>query len=211
MRGAREVLDEYLVLSCQNGDETALELLARRWNERLLGHAFRVTGDPDQAAEAVQEAWIGIVRGIRGLDDPRRFGAWALAIVRNKCRDGIRGEVRRRRRADRLSADPTATPSSTEDVGPDAEARRDRARRIRRGMAELSDEQRAIVRLFYVEDRPVAEIADVLGLPVGTVKSRLFYARRRLKETLGQSDAPSPRDTAADEEGAEYLDEGDGR
>ncbi len=190
MRGAREVLDEMLVLSCQSGDAKALELLARRWHPRLLRHAYRLTGDREAAADTAQDAWIGIVRGIRRLRDPARFGAWALHIVRNKSRDWIRKESRRRDATleleSRSLADPTVASGNSEENersmgGGDVLL-------LRRAMEDLSDEQRAILRLFYMEDRSVGEIAEIVGLPPGTVKSRLFYTRRRLRELFADYD-----------------------
>lgn len=189
MRGAREVLDEMLVLSCQRGDAKALELLARRWHPRLLRHAYRLTGDREAAADTAQDAWIGIVRGIRRLRDPARFGAWALHIVQNKSRDWIRKESRRRDATlefeSRSLADPTVSGNSEENErsmgGGDVLL-------LRRAMEDLSDEQRAILRLFYVEDRSVGEIAEIVGLRPGTVKSRLFYTRRRLRELFADYD-----------------------
>ncbi len=193
MRGAREVLDDMLVLSCQSGDARALELLARRWHPRLIQHAYRLTGNREAAADAAQEAWIGIVRGMRGLRDPALFGSWALRIVRNKSRDWIRKESRRRGAARELeslaAADGAHSGPGTEDSDPSAGSHAAVAS-LRRAMEHLSEEQRVILRLFYVEDRSVAEIAEILGRPPGTVKSRLFYARRRLRESL---DDPATR------------------
>lgn len=183
MRQARDVLDDMLVLSCQSGDARALELLARRWHPRLVRHAFRLTGNREAAADAAQEAWIGIVRGIRGIRDPAKFGSWAIRIVQNKSRDWIRKETRCRAAVERLeNPDPVEESNPTaakfvDSVSPETAL-------LRESMGQLSEEQRVIVRLFYVEDRPVGEIADILGLPVGTVKSRLFYARRRLRESF---------------------------
>jgi len=178
MREAREVLDDMLVLSSQAGDTRALELLARRWQPRLLRHAYRLTGNRDAAADTAQEAWIGIVRGLRGLRDPAQFGSWALRIVQNKSRDWIRKETRRREATSQLKVswptDEAANPTSA-----DADVTR-----LRETMTELSDEQRAILRLFYTEDRKVGEISNIMGIPPGTVKSRLFYARRTLRKSL---------------------------
>lgn len=191
MRGAREVLDDMLVLSCQSGDARALELLARRWHPRLLRHAYRLTGNREAAADAAQDAWIGIVRGIRGLRDPARFGSWALQIVRNKSRDWIRGEARRRGAEREMESRESAGEGlrggvSHDKLGETAHADADVAN-LRRAMAHLSDVQRVILRLFYVEDRSVGEISEILTLPPGTVKSRLFYARRRLRESVETS------------------------
>ena len=69
--------DELLVLRSQDGDRGALDELVNRWQGRFFRHACRLTANPDSARDAVQEAWIAIVRGLRRLDDPARFGPWA--------------------------------------------------------------------------------------------------------------------------------------
>lgn len=178
MRGTQEVLDEMLVLASQSGDAHAFEILARRWHPRLVRHAVRFTKDADAAAEAAQEAWIGIVRGIRRLRDPARFGPWARRIVRHKARDWIRRQTRRR------SASEEAWELERWRSVHGPAARVEPRLEIRRAMRRLTEEQVTILRLFYVDDLPVVEISEALGIPVGTVKSRLFYARRALREAV---------------------------
>jgi RNA polymerase sigma-70 factor, ECF subfamily len=88
--------DELLVLRCQEGDAEAFEALVGRWQRRLWRYAWRLTGDESAAWDALQEAWIGISRGIGRLADAAAFPAWAYRIVSNKCRDSIRRDLRRR-------------------------------------------------------------------------------------------------------------------
>lgn len=176
MRSREQVVDEMLVLAAQDGRLDALELLAERWNPRLLRHARRLTDDADGAREAVQEAWLSIVRGLRRLNDPTCFGAWALRITGRRCADWIGRRQRSRRRtasfdAHEVRAEPA--PGGGEDL-----------ERVRDALRHLDRERRALMAMFYVEDLTVAEIARVLDVPVGTVKSRLFYARERLRAAL---------------------------
>jgi len=190
MRGTGEVTDDLLVLSAQRGDAQAFEMLARRWHPRLLRHAYRLTGNPEGAADSVQEAWIGIVRGLRRLKDPARFAAWAHRIVGNKSRDWIRREQKRRGALETLEVERASGPSAVDPGGRD-----ERVRDLRRAIAELDGDQQTILRLFYVEENGVSEIARITGLPAGTVKSRLFYARRRLREAMESLQRPSrPRE-----------------
>ena len=95
-RYSERIQDELLVLRCQEGDGAAFEDLVERWQERLWRHAWRLTGNEDAAWDVLQEAWMGIARGIRRLEDAAAFPAWAYRIVSNKCRDWIRRERRRR-------------------------------------------------------------------------------------------------------------------
>lgn len=176
------ILDELLVLESQAGDEAALAELVRRWHPRLLAHAIRLVGDQDAAGDVVQEAWIGIVRGIGRIDDPARFAGWARRVVANKAADWIR-----RRQVDRRTAplDTSSAPAAAAAAGQSS----DESRIVRDAIAGLDEAHRAVVTLHYIEDMGVAEIAAVLDIPVGTVKSRLHTARERLRMALERSDS----------------------
>jgi RNA polymerase sigma-70 factor (ECF subfamily) len=182
-------LDEYLVSLCQAGSREALDGLARRWTPRLLRYAARVLGGSDSAEAArdvVQETWIGVIRGLRGLRDPAQFPAWIYGIATRKCADAIRANTRRRR-FDALAGDQSARLVES----PTAEQQIDVATAIR-GLPPI---HRAAVHLFYREELSVEEVASVLGIPAGTVKSRLHHARDALRRQLGakpsRSDAES--------------------
>ena len=172
-------LDEYLVSLSQAGSSEALDGLARRWTPRLLRYAARVLGGSDcaeAARDVVQETWIGAIRGLRGLRDPAQFPAWIYGIATRKCADAIRANIRRRR------LDGQATAESSRPVeNLTSEQQIDLTTAIR----ELPPIHRAVVHLFYREEMSVAEIASVLGVPAGTIKSRLHHARDALKRQMG--------------------------
>jgi len=175
LRTPSDIADELLVLHSQGGDRGALAVLIKRWNPRLWRHARRLTDGSDSADDATQEAWIAIIRRIRTLDDPSRFGAWAYRIVTNKCADRTRRLVRERKHHESLNhqAPVSDTKVDETEVG-----------RLRSAMRRLESERRALLGLFYVDGLNVAQIAGVLGVPKGTVKSRLFSAREELKRVL---------------------------
>ena len=179
-------LDEYLVLLSQAGSTDAMDGLARRWTPRLLRYAARMLGGSMESAEAardvVQETWVGAIRGLSGLRDPAQFPAWIYGIATRKCADAIRTNVRRRR----LDVDSVAIGSGEGVVS--VEHRIDMATGIR----QLPPKQRAAVHLFYGEDLTVEEIASALGIPTGTVKSRLHQARQALKRNLGADSTAAP-------------------
>ncbi len=177
-RDADDILDELLVYRCQDGEADALGELVDRWHGRLLAHAHRLTGDRDEAAEAVQEAWMAIVRGLRRLDDPARFRSWAYRIVTHKAVDRVRLAKRQRR-----TQHAAAQPIESEPVDASLE-RADDIAQLRAALKRLPGDRRAILTMFYIDQMPLAEIALALGVPEGTVKSRLFHARLKLKETL---------------------------
>ncbi|MHC4983566.1 MAG: RNA polymerase sigma factor [Planctomycetota bacterium] len=172
------LLDELLVMRCQDGEAAALDELVGRWQRSLWAYARRLTGDDASAWDAVQEAWLGIVRGIGRLDDPARFRPWAFRILTNKCADEIRRRMRSRRLFERIDrdAEPKTRPAGAAASG--------RVEILKAALRLLPGEQRAILSLRYAEDFSTAEIADVLGIPEGTVKSRLHHARNRLKDIM---------------------------
>lgn len=175
-------LDEYLVVLSQAGSREALDGLARRWTPRLLRYAGRVLGGSSEAVEAardvVQDTWIAVIRGLRGLRDPAQFPAWAYGIATRKCADAIRANRRRRR----LTAD-RAHGGLEQEAGLAPEHQIDVATAIR-GLPTI---HRAVIHLFYREDLSVEEIASILKIPAGTVKSRLHHAREALRWQLGGS------------------------
>jgi RNA polymerase sigma-70 factor (ECF subfamily) len=173
--------DELLVLRCQEGDTEAFELLVGRWQRRLWRHAWRLTGDESAAWDAVQEAWIGIGRGIARLADAAAFPAWAYQIVSNKCRDLARREKRRREAVEAYS-------EWMQRDEHEAAIVKEQHGDLKEALDHLPGPDRAVLSLRYEEDFDTAEIACILGVPEGTVKSRLFYARRRLRKYLENDD-----------------------
>jgi RNA polymerase sigma-70 factor (ECF subfamily) len=175
------IYDELLVLRSQGGDATAFEELVGRWQERLWRHAWRMTGDHDAAWDVLQEAWMGISRGLRRLEDPAAFGAWVYRIVSNHCGSWLRRE-RRRGRADRAYAEAIDRNADRDDETTE------RCADLNEALSRLSGRDRAILSLRYYDRFNTAEIAAIVDVPEGTVKSRLHYARKRLRAMLEESD-----------------------
>jgi len=178
IRTKEQLLDEYLVASARIGDRKAFDLLARRWQGKLVAHAWRLTGDVDLAREAAQEGWIEILRGLGRLRDERAFPAWAYQIVSRRCARRIGNLQRDRALAAAAAAEPVETATTPEEGDAPAMAR------LRAALAGLPPGQRAAVALFYLEDLDVAEVAIALNVPAGTVKTRLMHARRKLRAVL---------------------------
>ncbi len=192
-----DIQDELLVLQSQDGDADAMRTLVERWQPRLAGLAWRLTLDREAARDVVQDAWMAIVRGLRRLDDPARFRSWAYRIIANKCADWTRRRSVRRRAANDVKVDAAAAavrtnqaadePGAQAEAGrasADAEASAEGIGRLRKALADLPPEQRAILTLHYLDGLSIGEIADVLSVPPGTVKSRLFHARNRLRAEI---------------------------
>ncbi len=177
MNQNERIKDELLVIRAQEGFVEALSELVERWQDRLWRLAWRLTGDEQAAWDVLQEAWIVISRHIGRLDDPSAFPAWAYRITSNKSRDWIR---RRQcmRRADHAYGQ---SRSESQDEGNLAfQENVD----LREALAALAGHDRAILSFRYEDNFSISEIAEILGIPAGTVKSRLHYARRRLRRFL---------------------------
>lgn len=168
MRETDRVYDELLVTLVKAGDRAAGERLAARWHPRLIRTARRLLRNDDMARDAVQEAWLGIVRGVALLADPARFPGWAFGILHRKCADRIRRIGRER---------------GVEEPPPDAASGEDRVA-IDQAMARLSIEHRAAALLYFGEGLTLAEVAAATGVPLGIAKSRIFHARRLLAAAL---------------------------
>ena len=173
--------DEWLVLRSQDGDAQAFELLVTRWQPKLLRHARRLLGsdraEADAAHEAVQEAWLAIVRGLGRLEDPARFRTWTYRIVSRRCVDRFRRRRRDRQLTETLTRE--AARGASERSGGDPPNRG-----LRAALRRLDPVHRCVLELKYLDGLNVREISEALDIPVGTVKSRLFHARNRLKRTM---------------------------
>ncbi len=174
-------LEAYLVASARAGDTRALSRLVELRGGRLMAHAVRLLGDREVARDVVQEAWVEILRGLRTLRDDHAFLPWALRIVTRR----VAREIRRRQRGRALEAAVASeTDLSVDEAGPVASD----AAKARAAIAALPRDQAATVALFYLEDLSVGEVATALDVPVGTVKTRLMHARRKLRDLLEGED-----------------------
>lgn len=179
MIGKGRAYEEYLVAEARLRNPQAVSALIRLRGPRLLVHATRLLGERDLAQDAVQEAWIEILRGLPGLRNHAAFPAWATRIVTRRCARIIRGLQRTRA----ITRD--APPISTVVAGSPV----DDQQQLRWAIDQLPPAQAATIALFYLEDMRLSEVAIALDVPEGTVKSRLSLARRTLRDLLkGEED-----------------------
>jgi len=177
----QKLRDELLVLGCQQGSAEALDQLVQRWHPRLLRYAQFHVGSPETAADLTQETWIAIVRGVGRLADPSAFPAWAYRIVTNKCRDWLR-----RRRLERgLFAE--SVQQALDHAPSRAAAGSTEAEALEKALSTLDADDRILVRLYYFEELTVSQVADIFGIPAGTVKSRLHRCRETLRKHLEET------------------------
>jgi RNA polymerase sigma-70 factor, ECF subfamily len=170
--------DGRLVEACLEGDGRAFTLLVDRYRYPVYGLCLSYTGDFDAAEDAAQEALISAYTGLRKLSEPRRFGPWLRRIAANQCRTYLRREHRRVPLSEELEeklVDPARNP---EERVIDREERQ----QVLETIGRLSQPQQEAVVLFYLEERPLKQVADFLEISVQTVEQRLYRARHRLKE-----------------------------
>jgi RNA polymerase sigma-70 factor (ECF subfamily) len=174
----KEMRDAELAAFAQAGDREAFGELVRRYAAAARRVARAVLGNLEDAEDAAQDGFLSALRHVGRYDPNRPFGPWLLRIVTNAATDRLR---RRRVRA----ADAIPPTLATRDPGPDRETDRSALHAaLRQGLATLPERQRVAVVLFDVEGYTHAEIAEVLGIPVGTVRSHVFHARRALRTAL---------------------------
>jgi RNA polymerase sigma-70 factor (ECF subfamily) len=178
-------MERSLVEQAQRGDREAFTRLAFELSDRLFAVAHRILRDFDSAGDALQVTLLRIWRDLPSLRDPAHIEAWAYRVLIRVCNDELR-KLRRRApalhllAADGAAEDPAISIADREQL--------DRAFRT------LNTEQRAAIVLQYYRDLTLSEIAEVLQVPIGTVRSRLHYAKRALRAAVEADARPTTRE-----------------
>jgi RNA polymerase sigma-70 factor (ECF subfamily) len=178
-------MDPELVTRVQHGDEEAFASLAVAVGGRLHAVAHRILRDTDLAEDATQQALLSIWRDIHQLRDPARFDAWSYRLLVRACY----AEGRRTRK---WSPNLRLLPADVSAPG-DLDLVVDRDQ-LERGFRRLSIDHRAVVVLHHYLDLPLEEVAEALGVPPGTVRSRLHHAMRGLRAALDADARPAARE-----------------
>jgi RNA polymerase sigma-70 factor (ECF subfamily) len=169
-------VDRDLVEAAQRGDQVAFVDLVKFRGDRLFAIAHRILRDVDRAEDALQDALVIAWRDLRTLRDPDRFDAWMHRVVTNVC---IAHATRERRRTVNLRVLPVEGPAAPDDllgVG-------DRDQ-LERGFRRLTPEERAVLVLHHYAGYTLVEMAEALGQPASTVRSRLHHAHRAMRAAL---------------------------
>jgi RNA polymerase sigma factor (sigma-70 family) len=169
-------VDRDLVEAARNGDRAAFVDLIRPRIDRLFALAQRILRDVDRAEDALQDALVIAWRDLRDLRDADRFDPWLQRLLVHVC---IGQAVRERRRTANLRVLPIDGPAAPDDLLSIAD--RDQ---LERGFRRLPPEQRAILALHHYEGYAPSEIAEILGIPPGTARSRLHHAHRAMRAAL---------------------------
>lgn len=169
---------DLLVLAAQNGNQRAFSLICQHYHKLLLRYAYNICSDKEIAQDATQEAWIKFSRNIHKLNDPRALRTWLYRLVRWCSIDLMR-------EAERYHAN--IRELDDEDYGDKHEEISDKNEALRLAIKRLPIVEKQIIHLFYLDGLKINEIAAVLGIPVGTVKSRLNRARKLLATKFGDN------------------------
>ncbi len=206
MVNLREISDEQLVMRAKRGDTDAFGELVARYEHRIFNLAYRMMGDPEDGADMAQEAFLRAFKALRGFRGDASFSTWLYRVASNVCLD----ELRRRGRRGEVSLD---APLTTEQgqlrrevpdtaAGPaEVVERREAEALVHRALGLLPDDHRLVVLLRDIEGLSYGELAEALGCPVGTVKSRLNRARAKLRELLLSAEPEASRVVKGNERG----------
>jgi RNA polymerase sigma-70 factor (ECF subfamily) len=176
-------MDSDLVVRAQRGDEQAFASLAVAAGDRLHAVAHRILRDTDLAEDATQQALLTIWRDLPQLRDPARFDAWSYRLLVRACYSQGR---RTRQWSPNLRLLPTDESTTTD--GLSSVVDRDQ---LERGFRRLSLDHRTVVVLHHYLDMPLEAVAETLGIPPGTVRSRLLHAMRGLRAALDADARPA--------------------
>ena len=159
-------------------NEEALALLFERYSSLLYSYALRILGDPQSAEDVLQESILAVWENARRYRGEGRVKAWLFTIVHNKSLKALR-------KKELPSLEEIAIEPASPATGPlDRISSREQKENIRAGLGQLSPEHRRVLELVFYEEMSLKETAEICGIPVGTVKSRLSHAKTRLKGEL---------------------------
>lgn len=181
---SEEIKDKELVVRCLQGDQEAFRSLFDRFFDELYRTAFVLMKSPADADDAVQETFIRAFQSLHTYDLDRPFRPWIHRILLNVCKD-----VWKRRRWLFIPLDYAYNVRDQHAPDPEAHVIHDEElNRLAQAIRELSPKHQAVVALYFLNEMRIADVAEVVGIPEGTVKSRLHHAVRALRKRLERSD-----------------------
>lgn len=176
------IVNDLLVVKYQAGDKTALKVLIKQFHPRLEKQVYIQTRDSSSLDDIVQDCWYAIINGLKNVELRISFDVWALSIARRKGIDWIREQQRTRRKLKNILEEGEVLVQEDELEVLDQQV--EDLNKMKIAINDLPQAQRLVLSMFYLENQSIKEISEILGISLGTVKSRLFTAREHLKEIL---------------------------
>jgi RNA polymerase sigma-70 factor (ECF subfamily) len=167
--------DQAAIEKCRSGDNEAFRHIVERYQGEAIGHAVAILGNREDAMDAVQEAFIDAFQALDRLDLTRRFYPWFYVVLRNRCYKLI---GRKRDQVDSVD--------EMEILAPTASIRPEVAMLLEQAMLELAADDRELITLRHLDGLSYQELTERLEVPAGTIMSRLYYARKRLRANLAR-------------------------
>lgn len=187
--GYKDMADSALLSLVQQGDMKAFETLVERHRHRAVAVAVKLVGDPDEAADISQEAFIRVYRAVKRFDTRKEFFNWFYVILSNLARNRLKKRKVRTTFAREQQADNEGIKYRQTRDAPDLLVESTETRlRVWAAIEQLPFNFKEIIVLRHFEDLSYEEISKLLNIPLGSVMSRLYYARLKLKQILGSSD-----------------------
>jgi RNA polymerase sigma-70 factor (ECF subfamily) len=188
-----EQADEDLMVLYQKGEVRAFEVLLSRHRKPVYNFVLRFVGDKETAEDLLQETFMRVIKGAEAYKRQAKFTTWVYTIARNLCVDQSRRRKHRKHASLDAPMDASEDSGTLLDVIPGAEMASDRKTvnkqlhaTMQKAIAELSEEQREVFLMREFLDMPFKQIADVVGVPENTVKSRMRYALEKLRLELDE-------------------------
>lgn len=181
MSGTTSQTDDHLIVRAQHGDRDAFALIVRRYLERVYRAAYAILRDHEDASDVAQDTFVRAYRSVRRFEVGRPIFPWLYRIARNLALNRIERVRGREQRLPDFDALVATGPGPEEALLAD-----DEAARVRAAVALLPHQHRQIIELNHFQECSYKEIAAILEIPIGTVMSRLYHARRRLREILDE-------------------------
>lgn len=175
MSKQEQLCTEILVIRCQQGEKEAFALIVELWQKPLLMFALRYLEQETEALDVVQETWISVIKRLKKLQNPGLFVSWLFRILTNKCID----RIRKKQAEEKLK--------KNAGIGSETSKNSNESDYLDQAIQKLSDEQKTLITLRFGQGFQVGQIAAMLSIAEGTVKSRLHRALARLRENLGDT------------------------
>lgn len=167
--------DSTAIQKCKQGETEAFSHLVRKYQAEAIGHAVAILGNLEDALDAVQDAFLDAYQAVGRFDGSRRFYPWLYTILRNRCFKLLAS--RQKQAAAGMDGVEILAQTAEDSCGVAAGI-------VDRAMRELAAEDRELLTLKHLDGLSYKDIAEILGIPVGTVMSRLYYARERFRQSV---------------------------